>query len=79
VSCPGCGAFVQTTEPQEAGFYSNARKAVKVFTAQKEVATIPRNATEDVIYKKALQNAESGLLQEMGLANLSALSKTLLL
>jgi hypothetical protein len=76
VSCPGCGALVQTIEPHEAGFYSATRKVVGVFTTQKGATEVPEDTSEDLIYKAALQNAKSDLLQEMGLANLSALSKT---
>ncbi|KAH0544834.1 hypothetical protein FGG08_001063 [Glutinoglossum americanum] len=74
VSCPGCGALVQTVEPLEAGFYSITRKAVKVFSARKEAIKIPKNTIEDVVYKGALQKAEGSQLQEMGLANLSILT-----
>ncbi|KAI9869411.1 MAG: hypothetical protein M1813_000200 [Trichoglossum hirsutum] len=73
VSCPGCGALVQTIEPHEAGFYSATRKVVGVFTTQKGATEVPEDTSEDLIYKAALQNAKSDLLQEMGLANLSAL------
>lgn len=32
-SCPGCGAFTQTTNPDQAGYYGEARKAVQAFIA----------------------------------------------
>lgn len=33
-TCPGCGAFTQTTNPNIAGFYSLKRKSVNAFVAQ---------------------------------------------
>lgn len=33
-SCPGCGAFTQITNPNNAGFYSLKRKSVNAFVAQ---------------------------------------------
>lgn len=33
-TCPGCGAFTQTTNPNNAGFYSLKRKSVNAFVAQ---------------------------------------------
>lgn len=32
-SCPGCGGFAQTTNPDQAGFYGVTRKAVQAFIA----------------------------------------------
>lgn len=32
-SCPGCGAFTQSTNPDQAGFYGANRKAVQAFIA----------------------------------------------
>lgn len=31
--CPGCGAFTQITNPDQAGFYGTTRKAVRAFIA----------------------------------------------
>lgn len=33
-TCPGCGAFTQITNPNNAGFYSLKRKSVNAFVAQ---------------------------------------------
>ncbi len=33
-SCPGCGAFTQTTDSNNAGFYSIKRRSVNAFVAQ---------------------------------------------
>lgn len=35
-TCPGCGAFTQTTAPNDAGFYSINRKSVNAFLTQLE-------------------------------------------
>lgn len=34
ITCPGCGAFAQITNPKKAGFYSLKRKSVNAFLAQ---------------------------------------------
>ncbi|KAJ6090207.1 hypothetical protein N7486_009022 [Penicillium sp. IBT 16267x] len=67
VCCPGCGAFTQTIEPEEPGYYGGNRKQTRKLlashkgTADKETAaseaTEPTDVAEDVdIEKKAVSS-----------------------
>jgi genetic interactor of prohibitins 3, mitochondrial len=75
VSCPGCGAFAQNMDPNEAGFYSATRKAVKTFAAASRRAGNSRKTLEDGVYKAALHNLDGTLLSELGLDGLSVQGK----
>jgi hypothetical protein len=45
--CPGCGAFSQTIEPDEPGYYSASRKQTRKLLASKKEAIEQSNAAED--------------------------------
>lgn len=63
-ACPGCGGLAQTVEPNEAGYYSLTRPAVKRYLNPK--TQLDELAAEEVL-KKSLGQADSGLLQTLGL------------
>ena len=66
-TCPGCGAFSQTLEPGEAGFYSATRKPVQIFIASQHAPTRQRLEEEAHTYATAVAHADQGLLQSLGL------------
>ena len=43
ICCPGCGAFAQTVEPNEPGFYSENRKQTRKLLASKKDGFEPEN------------------------------------
>ena len=45
--CPGCGAFSQTIEPNEPGYYSASRKQTRKLLASKKEAIEQSNTAED--------------------------------
>jgi genetic interactor of prohibitins 3, mitochondrial len=62
--CPGCGAPTQAVAPEEAGYYSESRKAVKTYLNHElERKTSP----EDDFFNAAIQNADDGAVKGMGL------------
>jgi hypothetical protein len=44
--CPGCGAFSQTIEPNEPGYYSASRKQTRKLLASKKEAIEQSNTVE---------------------------------
>lgn len=58
--CPGCGAFSQTIEPNEPGYYSASRKQTRKLLASKKEAIEQSNVVEDA----ADTNTEHGDLVE---------------
>lgn len=62
--CPGCGAFTQSVDSDQAGFYSINRKTVKAYIAQE--TSERRNVVERDIYEKSLERANSSLVQALG-------------
>lgn len=66
-TCPGCGALQQTVKRGEAGFYSTTRKSVKAFIAQKSDARSSDQSPEDQVLRAAVEQADDGLLKELGL------------
>ncbi|KAI5197507.1 hypothetical protein E4T39_07262 [Aureobasidium subglaciale] len=62
LSCPGCGAPSQTVAPEEAGFYTLSRSAVKKFVQDD-------TRQEDLIFQATLDKVDNKVLQELGLNN----------
>jgi hypothetical protein len=60
ICCPGCGAFSQTIEPDEPGYYSASRKQTRKLLASKREAIEQSNAAEDA----TSTNTEQGCLGE---------------
>lgn len=48
--CPGCGAFSQTIEPNEPGYYSASRKQTRKLLASKKEGIEQSNAAEDAAH-----------------------------
>ena len=65
VSCPGCGALSQTVFPDQAGFFTENRSAVKTYLYGKE-DTIKN---EDRVFEAAISQANKDLIQDLGLQN----------
>lgn len=57
-TCPGCGAYTQTLNVDDAGFYSTSRKTVKAFLAARN-AVARRKHTEEAV-RLANVNHDSG-------------------
>ena len=66
-NCPGCGAFTQNIDPDAAGFYSAARKSVKLFYNQEKPFRTQKNEDETRIFQAALANADEDVLKSLGL------------
>ncbi|GLI75897.1 mitochondrial ribosome small subunit bioproteinsis protein [Penicillium ochrochloron] len=60
ICCPGCGAFSQTIEPDEPGYYSASRKQTRKLLASKREAIEQSNAADDA----TSTNTEQGDLGE---------------
>ena len=68
-TCPGCGAFTQSTSSDQAGFYSVNRKSVKAYIAQG--LSQKRDIGESYIYKKSLEQVDPSLLQSLPLNDIT--------
>lgn len=62
-SCPGCGAFTQSVNPEGAGFYSSTRRSVKAFVTQHGRGQLEEAET----FEKVMGHANRDLLQKLGL------------
>lgn len=63
ITCPGCGAFTQITNPNQAGFYSLKRKSVNAFLAHpgfqsREGNSTTRNPDLGLAKTRALQDLD---------------------
>ncbi|EEY15498.1 conserved hypothetical protein [Verticillium alfalfae VaMs.102] len=68
LQCHGCGAFTQTTEPDQAGYYDLNRKSVQKFAASEHEYEINKGEIEeDFVVTKALEGLDEHKLQELGL------------
>lgn len=63
LACSGCGALSQTVDSSQAGFYNLSRSAVKAFLKQGAKET----SDENIAFSEALQNANTSILQQLGL------------
>ena len=63
-SCPGCGAFTQSVDPDQPGFYNTNRKSVKAFIASHEQAL---EYGEPNAFKHVVEHADRSLLSQLGL------------
>lgn len=68
VQCAGCGALSQTAVPDQPGFYSLGRRAVKTYLGL--VKEEQRQSGQDAVLQDALQN-RGEILEQLGLANAS--------
>ncbi|KAF2668621.1 hypothetical protein BT63DRAFT_373858 [Microthyrium microscopicum] len=60
VNCPGCGAYTQAEQKDEAGFYSLTRGAVQLYRTQD---------FEEAVYQKALSNLSPEAAKAVGIDN----------
>lgn len=70
LQCHGCGAFSQTSEPDQAGYYDVSRKAVRRFLGQEqeqERNSVKEERGEDYVVDQALQNLDESKKAEIGL------------
>ncbi|UNI20081.1 Mitochondrial ribosome small subunit bioproteinsis protein [Purpureocillium takamizusanense] len=67
VTCSGCGAFTQTDDPQQFGYYNPDSKRVRTWLRPKVSDRRVEEAEEDKIVDEALKNVDSKLLEELGL------------
>jgi len=65
-TCPGCGAYTQTLNPDNAGFYSTSRRPVKAFVAAQSAAAKRKRAGEPVALTKINDDTGTGI-QSLGL------------
>lgn len=67
-TCPGCGAYTQTANSEDAGFYSTSRKTVKTFVAAHN-ATCKKIRAEEAAELGTIRDAETGILESFGLTD----------
>lgn len=65
ILCTGCGAYAQTYDQEKPGFYTLNRRSLKAFLQGKDEGS--RKREEDEIVLKALQSADSNLIESLGL------------
>ena len=56
ICCPGCGAFSQTVEPEEPGYYSKSRKSRRKLLPSKKDATERHNAESEDVAVSGIQD-----------------------
>jgi len=69
-SCPGCGALVQNIQPEEAGYFSASRKAVKLYLRSKDEVVDPPSPivdSETEVFKNAIRHASGDTLESLGM------------
>ncbi|KAM0321723.1 hypothetical protein ACHAQA_009962 [Verticillium albo-atrum] len=68
LQCHGCGAFTQTTEPEQAGYYDLNRKSVQKFAASEDEYDVRKGEIEeDFVVTKALEGLDERKLHELGI------------
>ena len=75
-TCPGCGAFTQTTVSDSAGFYSINRKSVNAFLTQQ--ARSIREDEEWATATEILEHADQTSSRDLGIEKVSDHSEGLL-
>lgn len=60
ICCPGCGAFSQTIEPNEPGYYSASRKQTRKLLASKKEAIEQTNRAEDATHAVTEESSLGG-------------------
>ena len=68
LNCPGCGAYTQTLNPQEAGFYPPTQKRLRNFLASQQNSDARvRQEEEAAVYSRTINGANASLLESLGL------------
>lgn len=65
--CPGCGAFSQTFDSQEPGFYSVSRRSIKTYLARGLDLHDAKKSVDNRLVGVPLQQSEGDLLKEFQL------------
>lgn len=66
VCCPGCGAYAQTIEPGEPGYYSKTRKQTRKLLSETEQATgVQDGETGEVADLKTEGEKAAGTIQQL--------------
>ena len=64
LSCPGCGALSQRIWPDQAGYYTDNRPAVKTYLSEDEERQF---TNEERIFESAMSRTDHVLMQDLGL------------
>ncbi|KAJ6441973.1 protein phosphatase inhibitor [Purpureocillium lavendulum] len=67
ITCSGCGAFTQTDDPQQFGYYDPQTKRVRSWLMPSISERRAEEAKEDDIVDEALKSMDSKLLADLGL------------
>ena len=70
-TCPGCGAYTQTLNPDDAGFYSTTRKPVKAFSKARQATVRSKSIEEAQTFDKVIADVNPSMLQSLGLDDAS--------
>ena len=65
-SCPGCGAFAQSLNSDQPGFYSTDRKPVKAFIANRGHGLDEETPDVSEVFNHVLDSADKNGLSELG-------------
>lgn len=70
LQCTGCGAFTQTTDPTQAGYFNLERKAVQEYLGLIEPKTpkVEEVSEEDKVVEQALSKLPPEQLEALGLS-----------
>ena len=71
--CPGCGAYTQSSHPENAGYYSVSRKSVKSYINQRRNLSDAGRTIEDAAFDQVTTEAKPELLKKLGLTETSSL------
>lgn len=65
VCCPGCGAYAQTVEPNEPGYYGKTRKHVRklILESQRAAKDRPGSGEEETDLRSEAEKAASTILK----------------
>ncbi|KAI9684133.1 MAG: hypothetical protein M1829_003403 [Trizodia sp. TS-e1964] len=76
--CPGCGAYSQTTAPDDAGYYSPKKKPTKAYLKSSvasiqddEASTSNKRDEEERVVQLALESVDETLLKRLGLNDIT--------
>ncbi|ODA81659.1 hypothetical protein RJ55_00161 [Drechmeria coniospora] len=67
VTCTGCGAFTQTTDPEQLGYYDRESRRVRHWMKPKLPDRRDETVKEDEIVNEALKSLDPTLLEDLGL------------
>ena len=69
-TCPGCGAYSQTQNPSEPGFYDESKRRVKAFLSSQNARA---QAAEDAMFDRGLKEANPSLLATLRISSTDGL------